>query len=213
MVPPITYRTERLLKRTAARRRPESRNQWQARDKKSTYERRHRSGKYARGMSQAHDNMKHRERDFARWLDWVASEKKRDEGWSTEETIGHSSIDRSTWYRWKKISRPGWMPKPATLDEFCSSLNLDPTVPYRILGWGRPSSPRPAPTPPSQPDLDLIIRRIELRLKQDPPTKERRALELRLVRARRARDAKKLADELEAEIREELGREETQEHP
>lgn len=105
------------------------------------------------------------------------------------------------------------MPKPATLDDFCSSLNLDPTVPYRILGWGRPSSPRPAPTPPSQPDLDLIIRRIELRLQQDPPDKERRELELRLVRARRARDAKRLADELEAEIREELGREETQEHP
>jgi len=56
------------------------------------------------------------------------------------------------------------------------------------------------------PDLDLIIRRIKLRLDQKPPTPERQELELKLVRARRARDAKRLADELIAEIETELDR-------
>jgi hypothetical protein len=141
-------------------------------------------------MSQAHDTLKRREAEMARWLSWVAAEKKRLYGWTTAETIEHSSIDRSTWYRWKRISNPGWMPKPATLDEFCASLGLDPEVPYQILGWGRPSE-KPVQLPESEPvpaeSLDRRIHLIEVRLSQDPPAEERRRLEVLLVRAKRAR--------------------------
>jgi hypothetical protein len=57
-----------------------------------------------------------------------------------------------------------------------------------------------APAQPREVDVDLIISRIEIRLDQNPPAEERRDLERRLVRARRARDAQRVADELMAEI-------------
>lgn len=59
---------------------------------------------------------------------------------------------------------------------------------------------RARPRAAREPDLDKTISLLELRLDQDPPDEERRELELKLVRARRARDAQRLADELRAEI-------------
>lgn len=134
-------------------------------------------------MSQAHDTLMHREAEFARWLDWVASEKKRLHGWSTARTIDQSSIDRATWYRWKKISKTGNMPRPVNLDQFCQSLGLDPETPYRILGWGKPSS-QPVELPDSESPAERQMRLIRLRLSQNPPTKERHELEIALVQLR-----------------------------
>lgn len=203
MRPDTSHRHERTLARLADRTRPPTRPLYrtplQPRDSMTAFERRHLNRAYAREMSQSHDTLAEREREFARWLSWVAGEKKRLYGWKTDQTIERSSIDRATWYRWKKISKPGNMPRPAKLDEFCESLGLDPQSPYQILGWGKPS-PKPADLPEPEPDIDLIIRRIETRLAQSPPAAERRELQLKLVRARRARDAQRLADELMAEI-------------
>jgi hypothetical protein len=82
---------------------------------------------------------------------------------------------------------------------------------FQEVGWEAPPGarvlefPTEAPEKP-QPDLDLRIRRIEIRLSQEPPAEERRDLELRLVRTRRARDAQRLANELIAELETELDR-------
>jgi hypothetical protein len=201
MLPKSSQRHERTLARLRERTRPAGRTPLQPRDKRTAFESRHLKGEYAHAMSQAHDTLMRREAEMARWLSWVAAEKKRLYGWTTDETIDRSSIDRATWYRWKKIAKPGNMPRPAKLDEFCSSLGLDPETPYQILGWGRPSAkPIALPAPEPEVDLDLYIRRIQIRLDQDPPAAERRELELKIVRARRARDAQRLADELKAEI-------------
>jgi hypothetical protein len=150
-------------------------------------------------MSQAHDTLMHREQELARWLNWVAAEKKRLYGWNTDTTIERSSIDRATWYRWKKISKPGNVPRPVNLDEFCKSLGLDPEIPYRILGWGKPS-PKPADLPPSESPLERQIRLIKTRLDQDPPAEERRRLERVYVRAKRQREELRLMDEEIAEL-------------
>lgn len=176
----------------------------QPRDKRPHFDLRMLRVRYDGEMSQPHDNIHERERALATWLTDVAKEKKRLYGWTTDDTIDRSSIDRATWYRWKKISKPGNMPRPQKLDEFCESLGLVPEIPYSILGWGRPSQNVKLPEPPAEPDLDRMIRLIETRLKQDPPTKERRELELKLVRARRARDAQRLADELKADLDKDL---------
>lgn len=201
MLPKISHRHERTLVRLKERTRPAGRTPLQPRDKETAFQSRHLKGAYAQLMSQAHDTLMRREAEMAHWLSWVAAEKKRLYGWTTDETIDRSSIDRATWYRWKKIAKPGNMPRPAKLDEFCSSLGLDPETPYQILGWGRPSAkPIPLPEPEPEVDLDLYIRRIQIRLDQEPPASERRELERNLVRARRARDAQRLADELKAEI-------------
>lgn len=204
MLPTTPHRTERVLDRLAARARPKRQTPLQPRDKRSHFEMRRLHVRYDDEMSQAHDNLHDRERDLAAWLTGVAREKKRLYGWTTDDTIDQSPIDRATWYRWKKISKPGNMPRPQKLDEFCERLGLDPTIPYGILGWGQPSkrfeSSGPPAEPPPEPALDRMIRLIETRLKQSPPAPERRELELRLVRARRARDVQRLADELMAEI-------------
>ena len=206
MLPTTSHRTERVLDRLAVKTRPKRQTPLQPRDKRPHYDLRKLHIRYDGGVSQPSDNLEVRERDFATWLMDVAREKLRLYGWSTDETIERSSIERATWYRWKKISKPGNMPRPQKLDEFCESLGLDPAIPYGILGWGQPAKRLEAPAPPpvqAQPDLDRMIARIEIRLGQKPPTPERRELELKLVRARRARDAKRLADELIAEIEDE----------
>lgn len=191
MLPKTSHRHERTLARLKERTRPAGRTPLHPRDKEAAFESRQVKLAYAQEMSQAHDTLARREAEMARWLSSVAAEKKRLYGWNTDETIDRSPIDRATWYRWKKISKPGNMPRPAKLDEFCSSLGLDPEVPYQILGWGRPSA-KPAELPEPEPipadSLDRRIRLIEARLDQDPPAEERRRLETLLVRSRRARD-------------------------
>lgn len=151
-------------------------------------------------MSQPHDTLEKREHDMAAWLTSVAREKKRLYGWSTDVTIDNSSIDRATWYRWKRISKPGNMPRPQKLDEFCQSLGLDPEIPYGILGWGRPAStPKFAE---SEPESELDRRINLLRIAIDRPgikVEERRELEVQLARLQAAKqmndDAMAAADE------------------
>jgi hypothetical protein len=134
-------------------------------------------------MSQPHDTLEQREAEMAEWLTNVAEEKKRLYGWSTDETIQRSSINRATWYRWKTISQPGNMPRPQKLDEFCESLGLDPAIPYGILGWGRPAERRSKPEPEPETDIDRRIRLLRIAI--DRPgikPEERQELEVLLVR-------------------------------
>jgi hypothetical protein len=134
----------------------------QPRDKRTQYEIRHIAARYDDDMSQPHDTLEQREAAMAAWLNGVAKEKKRLYGWSTDETIQRSSIDRASWYRWKKISQPGNMPRPQKLDEFCESLGLDPAIPYGILGWGRPAERQPKAEPEPESEIDRRIRLLRI---------------------------------------------------
>jgi hypothetical protein len=182
MLSTSSHRTERVLDRLSARTRPRKQSPLQPRDKRSQYELRHQYPSYDEPMSQSHDTLEKREQELAAWLTSVAREKKRLYGWSTDDTIDHSSIDRATWYRWKKISKPGNMPRPQKLDEFCQSLGLAPEIPYGILGWGRPATGlQPVPEPESELDHRIGLLRIAI----DRPgikVEERRELEVQLAR-------------------------------
>jgi hypothetical protein len=185
MTPRVSLRTERVLTRTGARLRPTPQSPLQPRDKRPQYEIRHIAARYDVTMSQAHDTLEEREAQMAAWLTSVAKEKKRLYGWTTEETIERSSIDRASWYRWKRISKPGNTPRPQKLDEFCESLGLDPAIPYGILGWGRPAERRPQPKPEPEPESEIDRRIRLLRIAIDRPgikPEERQELEVLLVR-------------------------------
>lgn len=190
MLPQTSHRTERVLSRNIAHTRPRRQSPLQPRDKRTHFDLRYSLPRYDEAMSQPHDNLKERERELAAWLVSVAREKKRLYRWSTDDTIDHSSIDRATWYRWKKISIPGNMPKAQTLNEFCESLGLDPAIPYGILGWGQPAN-RPAAVDPS-PESDIDRRIRLLRIAIDRPgikREEQRVLETHLVRLLAAKQA------------------------
>jgi len=202
MLPTTSHSTERVLDRLAARTRPKRQTPLQPRDKRSQYELRKLHIRYDDEMSQRSDSIEEREKAFATWLSDVAQEKLRLYGWSTDETIERSSIERATWYRWKKISKPGNMPRPLKLDEFCESLGLDPAIPYGILGWGQPAKRFTAPEPEPAPESDLDRRVRLLGIALDRPgigSDERRELEIQLMRLQAAQqmndDAIKAADE------------------
>lgn len=202
MLPRISHRAERTITRLAARTHPPRPTPLQPRDKRPHYDLRMHRVRYDDEMSQPHDSIYERERELAAWLTGVAKEKKRLYGWTTDDTIDESSIDRATWYRWKKISRPGNMPKAKKLDEFCQSLGLDPSIPYGILGWGQPSKKFQASTAATEPVSELDHRINLLKVALDRPgirSEEQRELEVQLVRllaAQRANeDALKAADE------------------
>lgn len=193
MTPRVSLRTERVLARSVARMRPQPQTPLQPRDKRTRYEIRHIAAGYDVPMSQPHDTLEQREAELASWLMSVAQEKKRLYGWTTDETIRRSSINRATWYRWKAIAQPGNMPRPQKLDEFCESLGLDPAVPYGILGWGRPAERHVPAQPEPESDVDRSIRLLRIAI--DRPgikIEERQELENQLVRLLAA---KKLSDE------------------
>jgi len=196
MLPKTSLRAERTISRLAARTHPPRPTPLQPRDKRTHYELRHMTPRYDVQMSHSHDKLERREADMSTWLGSVAQEKKRLYGWSTDETIAQSSIDRATWYRWKKISKPGNMPRPQKLDEFCESLGLDPEVPYGILGWGRPSVRVQPPEVPQEPETGIARRKrlIQARLDQQPPAEERRELEIALVQIEAAERMQDAAD-------------------
>jgi hypothetical protein len=126
------------------------------------------------------------------------------------EAAGNGRISRNQTYQWEGRGSKGYSrPMAENLKRFCIANGLDWRIPFRIFGWD--ASGRPVEDPVEMPpavDLDRRIRLIEVRLSQDPPAEERQELDLKLVRARRARDAQRLADELRAEIEFDEGRRE-----
>lgn len=118
------------------------------------------------------------------------------------EAAETGGISRNQTYQWEGRGSKGYSrPMAENLKRFCIANKLDWRIPFRIFGWD--ASGRPVEEPvrmPPEPDVDRRIHLIEVRLSQDPPTEERHRLELLLVRARRARDAQRLADELRAEL-------------
>lgn len=135
---------------------------------------------------------------FMGWISRLILDRKA-QGITRQQLADKGKISRNQLYEWEGRGQKGFSrPKADTLRAFCDGIGEDWHVPFRILGWIGTGASVAEPRP--EQDLDLIIRRLEIRLSQKPPTPERRELELSLVRARRARDAQRLADELRAEL-------------
>lgn len=130
---------------------------------------------------------------------------KAEKRWGITRVAEESGVSRSTITLWRDGDWSKGVPTRPVVERFCDNLKLRKDEPFARMRWeldarGRPARSEEIFKPAPEPDLDAIIRRIELRLNQKPPVEERRDLERQLVRTRRARDAKRLADELIAEL-------------
>lgn len=119
------------------------------RDKAPTLQRKPKEHRYVLTMSPGKDNelVPERAKAFAAWIEQVFALFKEHKSWSKEKVIQKSGVSRSAVFKWKTPGDSRQEPDNKTLDMFCSSLHkelpsplLDPSVPYGILGWGRPSS-------------------------------------------------------------------------
>lgn len=142
---------------------------------------------------------------FSRWIQRVLATLKAERGWGITKVAESSDIARSTITLWRDGDWSKGSPTRAAVEKFCDNLNLKKDEPFAYMRWELEPRERPRRDeqmfePAPERDLDGLIRRIQIRLDQKPPTSERQELELQLVRARRARDAKRLADELMAEL-------------
>lgn len=153
------------------------------------------------------DGAKGRDEIFMGWISQQFVDLKA-RGVTRTEAAAKGQVSRNQTYEWEGRGQKGFSrPKPETIKTFCMKNGLDWRIAFRILDYDTSGRSHEELAPPPEPDLDRMIRLIEVRLGQDPPIKERRDLELKLVRARRARDAQRLADELMAEVDDELRRE------
>lgn len=150
--------------------------------------------------------------NFSRWVRRVLKTLKEEKGWGITRVAEEAKTPRSLVTRWRDADWSQGRPTRESVTRFCANLKLKKDEPFAHMRWTlepreEVKRDQELTEPPPEPALDRMIRLIQVRLGQNPPTKERRELELRLVRARRARDAQRLADELMAEVEEELRRE------
>lgn len=119
------------------------------RDKKPTRQRKPKERRYVLSMSPGKDNelVPERAEALAAWIEQVFALFKERKSWSKEKVIQKSGVSRSAVFKWKTTAGSRRKPDPDLLDRFCANLHaelpsplLDPSVPYGILGWGRPSS-------------------------------------------------------------------------
>jgi hypothetical protein len=125
-----------------------------------------------------------------------------------------TGIDPARVSRWRKgLNQPTTDSLRQVAEGLADRIGMDPTrllITLEVKAGRRSeaeanvSGVSDVAMPLPEPDIELIIERIEKRLSQDPPAAERRKLERRLVQARRVRDAKRLADELMEEFNQEL---------
>jgi hypothetical protein len=146
---------------------------------------------------------------FSRWVRRVLGAMKSENDWGITKVALEAEVARSTITLWRDADWSKGIPTRAAVEKFCENLKLKKDEPFAYMRWtleprDEVKRDEQLTEPPPEPDLDRLIRRIEIRLDQKPPVEERRELELKLVRARRARDAQRLADELIDEIRPDL---------
>lgn len=142
---------------------------------------------------------------FSRWVQRALKTLKAEKRWGITKIADEAKVARSTITLWRDGDWSKGAPTRAAVEKFCDNLKLKKDEPFAYMRWELEPRERPRRDeeifePAPEPDLDGLIRRIQIRLSQKPPAEERRELELKLVRARRARDAKRLADELMAEL-------------
>lgn len=107
-----------------------------------------------------------RKRSFAAFVRRATDHAKQTRGWSVPRLAKESGIGPATLYRWINAE---WKeaPRPDQIEKFCDALDIKPALAFSILWPGKTgSAPPPAPLP-SDPDFDLLQRRLN-----DPKTPE-----------------------------------------
>lgn len=158
-------------------------------DKLPTRQRKPKVPRYVLTMSPGKDSTGSADRAeaLAAWIEQVFTLFKNELRWSKSKVIKESGVSRSAVYRWKDTGENGQLPEPEILDKFCANLYralpnplLDPTVPYGILGWGRPASmastrAKSLADEESFTVLDGKLRRVRAILRMSTLTDEQRA--------------------------------------
>jgi hypothetical protein len=142
---------------------------------------------------------------FSRWVQRALKTLKVEKRWGITKIADEAKVARSTITLWRDGDWSKGAPTRQAVEKFCDNLKLKKEEPFAYMRWELEPRERPRRDeemfePAPEHDLDRLVRRIQLRLDQNPPASERQELELNLVRARRARDAQRLADELKAEL-------------
>lgn len=142
---------------------------------------------------------------FSRWVQRALKTLKAEKRWGITRVADEADVARSTITLWRDGDWSKGAPTRQAVEKFCDNLKLKKEEPFAYMRWELEPRERPRRDeemfePAPEHDLDVLVRRIQIRLSQDPPVEERQELELKLVRARRARDAQRLADELRAEV-------------
>lgn len=96
---------------------------------------------------------------FADWVRRVIGDAEA-RGLSVPKVAELAGISNSTIYRWAN-NTGAKMPSPDQLVAFCDALDLDPTVPFKILWPGKHH--QQVPTPPAQlpPEVQAIARKLQ----------------------------------------------------
>ncbi|WP_460498421.1 hypothetical protein [Glycomyces tarimensis] len=128
------------------------------------------------------DRERTRRNDWIKWLLGAVDHAKARLGYSTvTDLIDASPIHQSTYFRWADPGPKGAYPKPGTLNEFCDFLDVDPAVPWSVLGFGRPS---PAPIRAmSEQEIRAELRDADRILKNEHVRSDEVDVYLSLIRA------------------------------
>lgn len=96
---------------------------------------------------------------FATFVRKALVDARTTRAWTGSEVSRRTGISRQTIHRWV---RGDWAsdPEAERVVAFCEGLGINPTIAFATLGWDR-TTPRPAPsTPPMDPDVEALLRRL-----------------------------------------------------
>ncbi|BCL15664.1 hypothetical protein GCM10017556_34030 [Micromonospora sagamiensis] len=106
------------------------------------------------------DHAHARKIEFAAFVRRALDDARATRAWSGTEVSRRTGVSRQTINRWV---RGDWSsdPEAARVVSFCEGLGLDPAAAFAALGWDRtgPSRRRPD-TPPMDPDIEALLRRL-----------------------------------------------------
>lgn len=97
---------------------------------------------------------------FAAFVRRGLDEARLTRAWTGSEVSRRTGVSRQTINRW---IRGDWVsdPEPERVIAFCEGLDLQPNEAFAVLGWDRAATPaRPAATPPMDPDVEALLRRL-----------------------------------------------------
>ncbi|MEH0935273.1 XRE family transcriptional regulator [Micromonospora psammae] len=97
---------------------------------------------------------------FAAFVRRALDDARAMRAWTGTEVSRRTGVSRQTINRWV---RGDWASDPEVerVVAFCEGLGLNPAHAFAALGWDRAAAPRsPVPTPPMDPDVEALLRRL-----------------------------------------------------
>lgn len=97
---------------------------------------------------------------FAAFVRRALEDARATRAWRGTEVSRRTGVSRQTINRWV---RGDWAsdPEAERVVAFCEGLGLDPAAAFAALGWDRTTSVRSrADTPPMDPDVEALLRRL-----------------------------------------------------